>query len=89
MHRIKITRRQFDPLNIPKRKLQLIRLRPMHGRLRPMHGRLRPLHGRLRPMRLRLRPGPGYDVKLHPVVLHLMSSLCRSLGRSLAPLRYW
>jgi len=32
---------------------------------------------------------PGYDVKLHPVVLHLLSSLCRSLWRSLAPLRYW
>jgi len=31
----------------------------------------------------------GYDVKLHPAVLHLLSSLCRSLRRSLAPLRYW
>jgi len=31
----------------------------------------------------------GYDVKLHPAVLHLLSSLCRSLRRSLALLRYW
>jgi len=30
----------------------------------------------------------GYDVKLHPAVLHLLSSLCRSLRCSLAPLRY-
>jgi len=30
-----------------------------------------------------------YDVKLHPAVLHLLSSLCRSLKRSFAPLRYW
>jgi len=31
---------------------------------------------------------PGYDVKLHPAVLHLVLSLCRSLTRSLAPLKY-
>jgi len=30
----------------------------------------------------------AYDVKLDPVVLHLLSSLCRSLRRSLAPLRF-
>jgi len=29
-----------------------------------------------------------HDVKLHPAVLHLLSSLCRSLRCSLAPLRY-
>jgi len=34
-------------------------------------------------------PCPGYDVKLYPTVLHLLSSLCRSLWRSLAPLGYW
>jgi len=33
--------------------------------------------------------GLGYDVKLHPAVLHLLLLLCRSLRRSLAPLRYW
>jgi len=27
----------------------------------------------------------GYDVKLHPAALHLLSSLCRSPRRSLAP----
>jgi len=27
----------------------------------------------------------GYDVKLHPAVLHLLSSLCRSLRHNLAP----
>jgi len=31
----------------------------------------------------------GYDVKLHPAVQHLLSSLCRSLRRSLSPSRYW
>jgi len=30
----------------------------------------------------------GYDVKLLPAVLHLLSLLCRSLRRSLAPLMY-
>jgi len=29
-----------------------------------------------------------YDVKLHPAVIYLLSSLCRSLRRSLAALRY-
>ena len=32
---------------------------------------------------------PGYDVKLHPAVLPLLSSLGRLLRRSLEPLRYW
>jgi len=31
----------------------------------------------------------GYAVKRDPAVLHLLSSLCRSLRCSLAPLRYW
>jgi len=31
----------------------------------------------------------GYSVKLHPTVLHLLSSLRRSVRHSLAPLSYW